>query len=98
MIVATCAHCAVHAELLFLDEPTTGLDASAAVTVMSRITQVAKDGQTVICTIHQPSPEIFSRFDKLVLLSRGQVLYFGPAQGAISFFASVDLPVPVRQF
>ena len=82
------------AEIFFLDEPTTGLDSAAAMAVMNRIVSLAKEGRTVICSIHQPSPEVFAKFDKLALLSRGQIMYMGPAQEALHFFHALDMPVP----
>ncbi|GJQ11298.1 hypothetical protein GpartN1_g3089.t1 [Galdieria partita] len=65
--------------VLFLDEPTSGLDARAALVVMRAIRRIAHAGHTVVCTIHQPSTEIFEMFDDLLLLQRGgHVVYFGP--------------------
>lgn len=65
--------------ILFLDEPTTGLDARAAMTVMRVIRRIASTGRSVICTIHQPSAEVFYMFDRLLLLqSGGYECYFGP--------------------
>ncbi|OQR98024.1 ATP-binding Cassette (ABC) Superfamily [Achlya hypogyna] len=70
---------ASNASILFLDEPTSGLDARAALRIMKGLTQIAKSGRTVVCTIHQPSSEVFEMFDQLLLLKRGgQTVYFGP--------------------
>lgn len=77
-----------------MDEPTTGLDSAAAAAVMKRIQVLAREGRTIVCSIHQPSPEVFDRFDKLLLLSRGQVMYVGPAKAAIRFFDSLGITVP----
>lgn len=63
--------------LLFLDEPTSGLDSTAALKVMNCVKKIADTGRTVICTIHQPSQEIFEKFDQLLLLDKGNVIYFG---------------------
>ncbi|KAF2070274.1 hypothetical protein CYY_008406 [Polysphondylium violaceum] len=66
-------------ELLFLDEPTSGLDSGDAFKVINIISNVAKKmNRTVICTIHQPSAAIFEQFDHLLLLSKGETIYFGP--------------------
>jgi len=63
--------------ILFLDEPTTGLDAKSAHRVMSAIRRIAATNRTVICTIHQPSHDVFSMFDRLLLLRRGgETVYF----------------------
>ncbi|KAK5579863.1 hypothetical protein RB653_009551 [Dictyostelium firmibasis] len=63
--------------LLFLDEPTSGLTSEAALKVMNCVKKIAESGRTVICTIHQPSQEIFEKFDQLLLLDKGKVIYFG---------------------
>uniref|UniRef100_M4BE24 ABC transporter domain-containing protein n=1 Tax=Hyaloperonospora arabidopsidis (strain Emoy2) TaxID=559515 RepID=M4BE24_HYAAE len=69
---------AAQPSVLFLDEPTSGLDARAAKLLMDGVRKVADSGRTVICTIHQPSTEIFLLFDSLLLLQRGgETVYFG---------------------
>ena len=57
--------------ILFLDEPTSGLDSRAASVVMRAIRNIADTGRTVLCTIHQPSKALFSKFDSLLLLKKG---------------------------
>jgi len=70
---------AANPSLLFLDEPTTGLDARSAAQVMRVLRNVADTGRTVVCTIHQPSYDVFAAFDDLLLLSPGgRQVYFGP--------------------
>jgi ABC-type multidrug transport system ATPase subunit len=49
----------------------TGLDARAAAVVVRTLRNVASTGRTIICTVHQPSHEIFAQFDDLLLLQRG---------------------------
>ena len=64
--------------VLFLDEPTSGLDSRSARIVMDVVAKIARSGRTVVATIHQPSSEIFFRFDQLLLLKRGgNVVFFG---------------------
>jgi ABC-type multidrug transport system ATPase subunit len=41
--------------IIFLDEPTTGLDSTTALQVILLLKTLAKQGKTVISTIHQPS-------------------------------------------
>ncbi|GKV17137.1 hypothetical protein SLEP1_g27679 [Rubroshorea leprosula] len=48
--------------IIFLDEPTTGLDARAAAIVMRTVKNVVDTGRTIVCTIHQPSIDIFEAF------------------------------------
>ncbi|EFJ07897.1 ATP-binding cassette transporter [Selaginella moellendorffii] len=65
--------------ILFIDEPTSGLDARAAAIVMRAIRNTVNSSRTVICTIHQPSIDIFESFDELFLMKRGgQLIYAGP--------------------
>ncbi|KAI7981818.1 Pleiotropic drug resistance protein 3 [Camellia lanceoleosa] len=65
--------------IIFMDEPTTGLDARAAAIVMRAVKNVAETGRTIVCTIHQPSIDIFEAFDELILLkSGGRIIYSGP--------------------
>ncbi|KAG6408667.1 hypothetical protein SASPL_131685 [Salvia splendens] len=52
--------------IIFMDEPTTGLDARAAAIVMRAVRNVANTGRTIVCTIHQPSIDIFEAFDEAI--------------------------------
>lgn len=64
--------------IIFMDEPTSGLDARAAAIVMRTVRNTVDTGRTVVCTIHQPSIDIFESFDELLLMKRGgQVIYSG---------------------
>jgi ABC-type multidrug transport system ATPase subunit len=67
--------------ILFLDEPTTGLDARAAAVVMRVVRRVASTGRTVIATIHQPSAEVFFSFDQLLCLAPGGLQTYGGPLG-----------------
>ncbi|GJY22822.1 ABC transporter G family member 35-like protein, partial [Tanacetum coccineum] len=81
--------------IIFMDEPTSGLDARAAAIVMRAVRNTVDTGRTVVCTIHQPSIDIFEAFDELLLMKRGgQVIYAGPlgrhSQSIIDYFEAVD--------
>ncbi|KAJ9140845.1 hypothetical protein P3X46_031442 [Hevea brasiliensis] len=65
--------------VIFTDEPTTGLDAFQAERVMETLRQLAQAGHTVICSIHQPRGSVYSKFDDIVLLTEGALVYAGPA-------------------
>lgn len=81
--------------LIFLDEPTTGLDSFNAYNVMSTLLQLARAGRTIVATIHQPNSKIVQLFDMLLLLSEGRTMYFGEAQKAVPYFDSVGFKCPL---
>ncbi|XP_020252372.1 ABC transporter G family member 31 isoform X3 [Asparagus officinalis] len=70
--------------IIFMDEPTSGLDARAAAIVMRTVRNTVDTGRTVICTIHQPSIDIFETFDELLLMKRGGQVIYGGALGTNS--------------
>ncbi|XP_011072266.2 pleiotropic drug resistance protein 1 isoform X2 [Sesamum indicum] len=81
--------------IIFMDEPTSGLDARAAAIVMRTVRNTVDTGRTVVCTIHQPSIDIFEAFDELFLMKRGgQEIYVGPlGQGSchlIQYFEEIE--------
>ncbi|KAK9946082.1 hypothetical protein M0R45_011563 [Rubus argutus] len=81
--------------IIFMDEPTSGLDARAAAIVMRTVRNTVDTGRTVVCTIHQPSIDIFDAFDELFLLKRGgEEIYVGPlgrhSTHLIKYFEGID--------
>ncbi|XP_078170821.1 ABC transporter G family member 48-like isoform X2 [Carex rostrata] len=80
--------------IVFMDEPTSGLDARAAAIVMRTVRNTVNTGRTVVCTIHQPSIDIFESFDELLLMKLGgQVIYAGElgrySQKLIEYFEAI---------
>lgn len=64
--------------LLFLDEPSSGLDSQSAFNIVRFLKKLAGAGQAILCTIHQPNASLFENFDRLLLLERGgRTVYFG---------------------
>ncbi|CAN0919518.1 Pleiotropic drug resistance protein 1 [Linum grandiflorum] len=55
--------------IIFMDEPTSGLDARAAAIVMRTVRNTVDTGRTVVCTIHQPSVDIFESFDEVFFIT-----------------------------
>jgi ABC-type multidrug transport system ATPase subunit len=78
-------------ELIFLDEPTSGLDAIMAYDVMKVVHSLTQNNRTCITTIHQPSPEVFALFDKVVLLCEGKLVYYGSTKFIVDYFTSEPL-------
>ncbi|KAK5875484.1 hypothetical protein CesoFtcFv8_026563 [Champsocephalus esox] len=75
--------------VLFLDEPTTGLDASTANSVLLLLKRMANSGRTIILSIHQPRYSIYRLFDSLTLLVHGKQVYHGSAQTALDYFSEI---------
>ena len=80
--------------ILFMDEPTTGLDATTALEIMEIARMLAEQNKTVITTIHQPSFEILDCFDNILCLVQGCVVYWGPPRGIPGYFANMGLNMP----
>lgn len=74
--------------LLFVDEPTSGLDSQTSWAIVDLLEKLSKAGQSILCTVHQPSAMLFQRFDRLLLLAEGgRTVYFG---SSISSFCSLS--------
>ncbi|GFO17676.1 ATP-binding cassette sub-family g member 2, partial [Plakobranchus ocellatus] len=80
--------------VLFLDEPTTGLDSSTANSVMKLLKRMSKTGRVVILSIHQPRYSIYELVDSTTMLAGGRLLYQGPPTEAIDFFSSQGFVCP----
>ncbi|RLN85294.1 hypothetical protein BBJ28_00019481 [Nothophytophthora sp. Chile5] len=92
---------AAQPSILFLDEPTSGLDAAAAKAIMDGVQKVARSGRTVLTTIHQPSAEVFTLFDSVLLLQRGgQTVFFGDVgpqcRELVQYFEQLPGVTPLR--
>ncbi|KAK5845606.1 ABC transporter G family member 22-like isoform X1 [Gossypium arboreum] len=79
----------INPSLLFLDEPTSGLDSTTALRTVQTLQDIAEAGKTVLTTIHQPSSRLFHKFDKLIVLGKGSLLYFGKASEATDYFSTI---------
>ena len=64
------------------DATTKKLCSASAFFVTQTLRGLARDGRTVIASVHQPSSEVFLLFDCLYLLSGGKTVYFGKASEA----------------
>ncbi|KAL5740116.1 hypothetical protein ACOSQ2_029296 [Xanthoceras sorbifolium] len=86
--------------IIFMDEPTSGLNARAAAIVMRTVCNTVDTGRTVVCTIHQPSIDIFEAFDELLLMKRGgRVIYGGKlgvqSQIMVDYFQGISGITPI---
>ncbi|RMX58452.1 hypothetical protein pdam_00022053 [Pocillopora damicornis] len=82
--------------LLFADEPTSGLDAFMAQSLITSLQRLAASGRTIMCTIHQPSSEVYAMFDSILLMAEGRVAYMGSTADAIPYFSGLGYPCPMN--
>lgn len=80
--------------VLFLDEPTTGLDATSAFQLIRTLKNLAQKGRTIITTIHQPRSEIWDLFDNLIILSKGSPVYSGSIPDCLPWFDALGYQIP----
>lgn len=82
--------------LLFCDEATSGLDSFMAENIVQTLKGMAGKGKTILCTIHQPSSEVYALFDQVLIMAEGRTAFLGDAKEALNFFKSVGYPCPVN--
>ncbi|XP_077283935.1 ATP-binding cassette transporter scarlet [Arctopsyche grandis] len=80
--------------ILFCDEPTTGLDSFSAQKLVKLMNKMAAQGRTIVCTIHQPSSELFAMFDQIILIADGRIGFSGTSKSAVQFFESQGYQCP----
>ena len=83
--------------ILFLDEPTTGLDAYTAVLLMRQLKDLGDEGKIIVMSIHQPRYAIYHMFDTVTLLSQGRTVYHGVAKDAIEYLSGLGHECPERE-
>lgn len=79
--------------VLFCDEPTSGLSSRDSENIIDLLKELALKGKLVFTVIHQPSSDIFKKFDKLVILDTGgyQIYYGNPVDSIVYFKRSINL-------
>ncbi|KAL7305558.1 hypothetical protein TKK_0002292 [Trichogramma kaykai] len=80
--------------VIFLDEPTTGLDELSSVQCIDLLQRVALSGRTVICSIHTPSANILAKFHHVYCVAAGQCSYRGPVSDIVPFMSRIGLECP----
>ena len=83
--VSIGAELLVRPGVLFLDEPTAGLDPGVEERLMRHFRSMADHGTTVVLTTHLLAS--LDLLDKVAILARGRLVYFGPPAEAPAFFA-----------
>ena len=85
--------------IIFLDEPTSGIDSFMANEVALNLAALAKEGRTIVCTIHSPTSYAFSLFDALLMLKKGEVTYHGAVHGVADYLQTTcGVPAPKGVF
>lgn len=80
--------------ILFLDEPTTGLDSSSSTQCIKLLKKLSQEGKTIVCTIHSPSATVLGLFDHLYALADGSCIYQGCSTNLVPFLSEFDLICP----
>ncbi|ESO86757.1 hypothetical protein LOTGIDRAFT_128489 [Lottia gigantea] len=80
--------------ILLLDEPTSGLDSFTAHHLIQTLSRLAKNQRTILLSIHQPRSDIFELFDKVLVLSVGQTVYYGETRTMVDYFTRLGYPCP----
>nr|QAA95924.1 ATP-binding cassette sub-family G member 8 [Diaphorina citri] len=80
--------------VIFLDEPTTGLDDLSSSQCVSLLSMLASGGRTVICSIHTPSARLFAQFSHVYLVAEGQCMFAGLGQDVVPYLASLNIHCP----
>lgn len=80
--------------ILFLDEPTTGLDSLSAIQCLQLLKKLSQQGRIVVCSIHVPSWTMLELFDFLYIISKGQCVYQGSFQNVFRFLESANSRCP----
>jgi len=86
------------AKALFMDEISTGLDSSTTFQVVKSMKQyVHLLNGTAVISLLQPPTETYDLFDDIILLSDGHIVYQGPCEHVLEFFASLGFKCPERK-
>uniref|UniRef100_A0A5F9DN09 ATP binding cassette subfamily G member 5 n=1 Tax=Oryctolagus cuniculus TaxID=9986 RepID=A0A5F9DN09_RABIT len=81
-------------KVMLFDEPTTGLDCMTANQIVVLLAELARRDRIVILTIHQPRSELFQLFDKIAILTYGELVFCGTPTEMLDFFDSCGYPCP----
>lgn len=73
--------------VMFVDEPTSGLSSRDSENVIDLLKELSLKGKIIFVVIHQPSSDIYKKFDKMFLMDTGGYPIFdGPPVEAVTYF------------
>lgn len=77
--------------------PPIRIDAYGAQQLVKILQTLAQQGTTIMCTIHQPSSQVFAMFHQVLFLADGRTAFMGTPNAAVDFFAEyVRVHFPFR--
>lgn len=71
-----------------------GLDSSSSKHLIKLLSKLAREGHTIVCTIHQPSASEYELFDYVYVMAQGFCVYQGASFNTIPYLNSVGLHCP----
>ncbi|CAB4026460.1 white-like, partial [Paramuricea clavata] len=80
--------------ILFADDPLSGLDSLSSYMLVETLQRLANSGYTILCTLDQPTSDVYALFNKIIILAEGRITYLGPSNEAVSYFGSIGFPCP----
>ena len=96
--ISICSELIASPKLIFLDEPTTGLDAATAVSIVRSLREyVDEDNRSILLTIHQPRANLLRYFDAILVMSEGRAIYFGSIDEGLRHFEEQGFPCPEHE-
>lgn len=81
-------------QIIFLDEPTTGLDSVSSTTCFNILKNLARRGKTIVCTVHQPTGNQLQMFDQIYAMSSGECIYRGSGTKLVTFLEECSISCP----
>ncbi|KAK1348560.1 hypothetical protein LUQ84_002165 [Hamiltosporidium tvaerminnensis] len=83
-------------QIIFLDEPLSGLDSFSALRTLKILRELVNHGKTVLITIHQPSYQMLSIFDEMILMADGNIIFSGVVDDCIDFYSQCGFEIPEK--
>ncbi|XP_077275252.1 ATP-binding cassette sub-family G member 1-like isoform X3 [Temnothorax americanus] len=80
--------------VLLLDEPTSGLDSAMSNQLINMLHGMTRENWTVVCVIHQPSRQMISLFDNIMVLNQGRSMYCGPKSEILNTYNVAGFTCP----
>ena len=86
-------------DILFIDEPTSGLSSSDAEKIIGLLKQQVLKGKLVFVNLHQPSNQVLHLFDNLIVVDKGGYpVYFGHPANAYKYLTNKSKVVSATKF